>query len=66
MDADNDIWSRALDVERTHGNLANAYVAGRIDASQQDADAYGVELWTEIGVRLRELHLIDPAYTRRA
>lgn len=66
MDANNDIWSRALEIERTHGNLANAYVAGRIDASRQDADAYGIKLWTEIGVRLRELHLIDPAYTRRA
>lgn len=59
MDADNDIWSRALDVERTHGNQAQAYVAGRIDASRQNENQPDVALWTEIAARLRHLDTVS-------
>lgn len=59
MDAENDIWSRALEVERTHGNRAQAYVAGRIDASRRNEDLPDTALWTEIAARLRHLDTVS-------
>ena len=54
----NEIWDRAMAVERVHGDRSEDYVAARIAASHREGHAEALQLWEEIDALLRDLHQI--------
>ncbi|WP_414712644.1 DUF6961 family protein [Sphingopyxis sp.] len=68
MDAAREAWIRAFDVERAHGDDAEAFVARLIEAARADGDDSGFAMWASVAETLRELHLIakEPSVPYRA
>ena len=55
MNEDRARWSEALQVERTHGDSAPAFIVERIRALALAGDEAGIERWRQIAARLDQL-----------
>ena len=54
----NEIWDRAMAVERIHGDRSEEYVAERIASCRRESHAEALQLWEGIDALLRDLHRI--------
>jgi hypothetical protein len=48
-------WAETLEVERTHGNTAPAYITERVQEMAIARDKAGVARWMDIAARLGRL-----------
>lgn len=70
MIGNNEIWDRAMAVERIHGDRSEEYVAERIASCRRENHPEALQLWEEIYALLGDLHrihqplkpLVDPRF----